>query len=71
VLCTAGTRALSALLLPDSGHLQEEDARYANRRATASTTPPSRSTPRQAEAAVERLESFPYDVPPAWSTESR
>jgi metallo-beta-lactamase family protein len=28
---TEGTRALAALLLPDSGHLQEEDAFYANK----------------------------------------
>lgn len=32
VYCTSGTRALAAILLPDSGYLQEEDARYANRR---------------------------------------
>jgi metallo-beta-lactamase family protein len=30
--CTAATAALCRLLLPDSGHLQEEDAEYANRR---------------------------------------
>ncbi len=29
--CTAATRELCEILLPDSGHLQEEDARYANR----------------------------------------
>src|SRR6266540_794047 len=29
--CTAATRDLSGLLLPDSGRLQEEEARYANR----------------------------------------
>ena len=64
VLCTAGTRELSALLLPDSGHLQEEDARYANRRGYSKHHPAlPLYTARQAEAAVERLESFPYDVP--------
>lgn len=31
VFCTAGTRDLCAILLPDSGHLQEEDAAYLNR----------------------------------------
>jgi metallo-beta-lactamase family protein len=31
VLATRTTRALSAIVLPDSGHLQEEDAAYANR----------------------------------------
>ena len=29
--CTPGTRDLCAILLPDSGHLQEEDAAYLNR----------------------------------------
>ena len=32
VYCTAATRDLCAILLPDSGHLHEEEARYANRR---------------------------------------
>lgn len=31
VLCTHGTRDLCSILLPDSGHLQERDADYANR----------------------------------------
>ena len=31
VYCTEATRDLCALMLPDSGHLQEEDALYANR----------------------------------------
>ena len=31
VHCTAGTHDLCAILLPDSGHLQEEDADYLNR----------------------------------------
>jgi metallo-beta-lactamase family protein len=31
VYCTHGTKALSAILLPDSGYLQEEDAARANR----------------------------------------
>jgi len=32
VFCTAGTRDLCRLILPDAGRLQEEDAREANRR---------------------------------------
>lgn len=32
ILCTDATRDLSQLLLPDSGHLQEEEARYAKKR---------------------------------------
>lgn len=31
VYCTEGTRDLLRILLPDSGHLQEEDARHANK----------------------------------------
>jgi metallo-beta-lactamase family protein len=31
VFCTAGTRELAGLVLPDSGRIQEEDARQANR----------------------------------------
>ncbi|OJX35913.1 MAG: MBL fold metallo-hydrolase [Burkholderiales bacterium 68-12] len=31
--CTPGTRDLCAILLPDSGHLQEEDAAFLNRHA--------------------------------------
>ncbi len=31
IYCTAATRDLCKILLPDSGHLQEEDADYANR----------------------------------------
>src|SRR5688572_21273285 len=31
VLCTPGTRDLLRILLPDSGRLQEEEARHANR----------------------------------------
>jgi len=32
VFCTPGTKGLCKILLPDSGHLQEEEARYANRK---------------------------------------
>ena len=36
---TAGTRDLCAILLPDSGHLQEEDAAFLNRHQLSSHTP--------------------------------
>lgn len=32
ILCTEATKDLCRILLPDSGHLHEEDARYANRK---------------------------------------
>jgi metallo-beta-lactamase family protein len=39
ILATPGTIDLSALLLPDSGHLQEEDAAFANRRGYSKHRP--------------------------------
>lgn len=39
VHCTPGTRDLCAILLPDSGHLQEEDAAYLNRHALSKHQP--------------------------------
>src|ERR1017187_1116064 len=30
IFCTAATKDLCGILLPDSGHLQEQDARFAN-----------------------------------------
>ncbi|WP_101048071.1 MBL fold metallo-hydrolase RNA specificity domain-containing protein [Macromonas nakdongensis] len=37
--CTPGTRDLCAILLPDSGHIQEEDAAFANRHGFSKHTP--------------------------------
>mgnify|MGYP000063537041 FL=1 len=39
VHATAGTRDLCAILLPDSGHIQEEDAAFANRHGFSKHTP--------------------------------
>src|SRR5215468_7165154 len=39
VFCTPGTRDLCTLILPDSAHLQEEDARRANRRGYTKHSP--------------------------------
>ena len=64
VLCTHATRDLAALLLPDSGHLQEEEARYANKRGYSKHQPAlPLYTADDAQAAVRVLEAFPYDVP--------
>src|SRR5205823_4458472 len=63
-LCTEGTRDLAWLLLPDSGHLQEEEARYANRRGYSKHRPAlPLSTAAAAETAARHLEGFRYDVP--------
>lgn len=56
VYCTAGTRALSRILLPDSGHLQEEDARYANRKGYSKHHPAQPLyTQEEGERALERF----------------
>jgi metallo-beta-lactamase family protein len=39
VFATAGTQALCKILLPDSGHIQEEDAAYANRHGLSRHAP--------------------------------
>lgn len=39
VYCTQGTMDLLKILLPDSGHLQEEEARYANRKGYSKHRP--------------------------------
>lgn len=64
VLCTEATRDLAGLLLPDSGHLQEEEARYANKRGYSKHHPAlPLYTSEDAEAAVRRMEPHRYDVP--------
>eukprot|EP01041_Mallomonas_annulata_P028594 gene28594-50463_t len=37
--CTPGTRDLCTILLPDSGHIQEEDAAFANRKGFSKHSP--------------------------------
>jgi metallo-beta-lactamase family protein len=39
VWCTPGTRDLAQILLPDSGHIQEEDAHFANRKGFSKHAP--------------------------------
>jgi metallo-beta-lactamase family protein len=39
IYCTGGTADLARLLLPDSGHLHEEDAAFANRKGFSKHTP--------------------------------
>jgi metallo-beta-lactamase family protein len=49
-LCTAATRDLCTLLLPDSGRLQEEEARYANERGYSKHAPHARPLYDEADA---------------------
>ncbi|WP_224360945.1 MBL fold metallo-hydrolase RNA specificity domain-containing protein [Hyalangium versicolor] len=64
VYCTSGTRDLSALLLPDSAHLQEEEARYANKEHFSRHAP---ALPlygvADAERTVKLMETFGYERP--------
>jgi metallo-beta-lactamase family protein len=56
VFCTAGTRDLLRILLPDSGHLQEEEARLANRKGYSRHKPALPLYTREdAEASLEQL----------------
>jgi metallo-beta-lactamase family protein len=56
VYSTEGTRRLAGIVLPDSGHLQEEEARYANRKGYSKHDP---AEPLYTRAdAIESLELF-------------
>jgi metallo-beta-lactamase family protein len=60
--CTPATRDLAGLLLPDSGRLQEEEARYANRKGYSKHAPNARPlySEEDAVAALPRLSPVPY-----------
>ncbi len=64
VLCTSGTKDLAALLLPDSGHLQEEDARHANMNGYSKHKPAlPLYTGADGQEAARRLLPYPFDTP--------
>jgi len=64
VITTSGTRDLSALLLPDSAHLQEEEAKYANQRGYSRHKPAEPLyTVQDAKRALGLFETFGYDRP--------
>ncbi|GAA3576040.1 MBL fold metallo-hydrolase RNA specificity domain-containing protein [Marinobacter xestospongiae] len=59
--CTRATHELCKVLLPDAGHLQEEDARFAARRGfSRHKEPHPLFTEKEALAALEHFESHPY-----------
>jgi metallo-beta-lactamase family protein len=62
VYCTSATRDLAQLLLPDSGKLQEEEARFANKRGYSKHAPDARPlyTEADAVAALRLLTPIPY-----------
>ena len=64
VFSTFATRDLAAFLLPDSAHLQEEEARYANRRGYSRHKPAQPLyTVDDAQAALRLFEAFGYGRP--------
>ncbi len=62
IYCTPGTRDLCAILLPDSGHLQEKDAEFANRHGFSKHHPAlPLYTLEDAEFSLKRLAAFDFN----------
>ena len=62
VICTEATAELCGLILPDSGHLQEEEARHAARHGySRHKNPTPLYTLEDAERALERFDPVPFD----------
>src|SRR5919205_989490 len=62
IYCTPATAELCGVLLPDSGHLQEEDAAFHNRHKTSKHEPAlPLYTEQEARQALERLKPMPYE----------
>lgn len=60
--CTAGSVALCGLLLPDSGHLLEEEAKYAARKGYSKHQEPlPLYTERDAEESLRQLQGHDYE----------
>ena len=63
VICSPATRELCSLLLPDSGHLQEEEAKFARKRGYSRHADPSPLyTLADAEKSLERFVSRDFDA---------
>ena len=62
IYCTEATRELCAILLPDSGHLNERDAEFANRHGFSKHRPAlPLYTQKDAEATLERFTPVSFD----------
>jgi metallo-beta-lactamase family protein len=62
VYCTAATRELAGILLPDAAHLQEEDANFANRHGFSKHSPAlPLYTLEDAKAALRLLKPVEFD----------
>ena len=72
VHASSGTRDLCEILLPDSGHLQEEEARYANKRGFSKHKPAlPLYTEEQARASLKRFVPVPFRKETALAREWR
>jgi metallo-beta-lactamase family protein len=64
VFCSPDTAALTKILLTDSAHLQEEEARYANKKGYSRHSPAlPLYTDEDAQNAIKLLEPQPFDEP--------
>ena len=64
VYCSPATRDMCGILLPDAGHLQEEEARYANKRGFSRHRPAlPLYTADHAAQALKRLVAVDFDQP--------
>ncbi len=62
IICSEATRDLCAILLPDCGHLQEEEARYANLKGYSKHKPAlPLYTREEAEASLSYFQTTPFD----------
>lgn len=62
VLCTAATKDLCNILLPDSGHLHEEEARYANIKRSSKHSPAlPLYTQKDAENSLKYFHTIPFE----------
>ncbi len=62
ILCTAATKDLCHILLPDSGHLHEEDARYANKKGCSKHHPAlPLYTEKEAEESLKYFHAISFD----------
>ena len=74
IWCTEATLALARILLPDTAHLQEEDARYANKHRSSRHDPAlPLFTSEDAEICLTRFRTVPWRTPfsPAGALEAR
>jgi metallo-beta-lactamase family protein len=62
IYCTPATRDLCAIMLPDSGHIQEKDFEFLRKRGHDGLAEPL-YTAREASAVIERMVTVPYEQP--------